>query len=144
MSDAEFNARKQSNKFFINVKLDGSDVAPYQKIANGLYQIETIMSKYFDDNGQRAGVNGRKKLVMTKDAHLNQAIRSIIAADNWSMATGKPELNPVKDGFDTYVTPYLDGNYDQPIPQFATDPTLKHAFGLLMLDGEYNGANKGP
>ena len=31
MSTAEFNAMKQSNKFYINVELDGTDVAPYQK-----------------------------------------------------------------------------------------------------------------
>ena len=144
MSTAEFNAMKQSNKFFINVKLDGSTVAPYQKIANGLYQIKVAMNKYYDDNGKRAGVRGRKKLVMTEDAHLNQAINSILAADNWSTATGKPELNPVKGDFDVYVTSYLDGNYMQPIPQFAVNSTAGHALGMLMLDPEYNNANKGP
>ena len=35
------------------------------------------MNKYLDDNGQRAGLRGRKKLVMTEDAHLNQAINAI-------------------------------------------------------------------
>lgn len=144
MSDAEFAAMKQSNKFYIPVRLDGSDIAPYQKIANGLYQIDTIMSKYFDDNGKRAGVNGRKKIIATRDAHLNQALNSILAAEHWSAATGKPELNPVKAAFDTYFTPYLDGNYDQPIPQFAVSEITKHAHGMLMLDPAYNGANKGP
>ena len=42
------------------------------------------MNKYLDDNGQRAGLRGRKKLVMTEDAHLNQAINVILAAENWS------------------------------------------------------------
>lgn len=144
MSTAEFNAMKQSNKFYINVELDGTDVAPYQKIANGLYQIKVMMNKYLDDNGKRAGVRGRKKIVMTEDAHLNQAIASILAAENWSVATGKPELNPVKGDFDVYTTSYLDGNFDQPIPQFAVDATKHRALGLLMLDPEYNGANKGP
>lgn len=144
MSDLEFNAMKQSNKFFINVKLDGSEVAAYHKLANGLYQIKTRMNKYLDDNGKRAGLRGRKKIVMTEDAHLNQAIYSILAADNWSVATGKPELNPVKGDFDTYVTSYLDGNFDQPMPQFAVSANYKYAPGFLMLDPEYNGANKGP
>lgn len=150
MSDAEFAALLQSNKFYINVKLDGTDLSAYQKIANGLYQIKVKMNKYLDDNGQRAGVRGRKKIVMTEDAHLNQAINSILAADNWSYATGKPELNPVKDGFSTYVTSYLDGNFDQAIPQFssgvkkANGNAVGHAVGLMMLDDEYNGANKGP
>ena len=144
MSDAEFLALKQSNKFFINIKLNGTTIAPYQKLANALYQIKVRMAKYFDDNGKRAGVTGRKKLVMTEDAHLNQAIRAVLNAENWSSATGKLELNPVKDGFDVYTTPYLDGNYDQPIPQFAVNSTLGHAIGMLMLDSEYNGANKGP
>jgi len=81
---------------------------------------------------------------MTEDAHLNQAIKAILAADNWSSATGRPELNPVKDGFDTYFTPYLDGNMDQSIPQFAVNATVGHALGILMLDQEYNNSNKGP
>ena len=119
LNDTEFNGMKQSNKFYINVKLDGSEVAPYQKVANGLYQIKVRMNKYLDDNGQRAGLRGRKKLVMTEDAHLNQAINVILAAENWSNAIGKLDLNPVKGDFDTYVTSYLDGNMNQPIPQFA-------------------------
>jgi len=144
MSDTEFAALKQSNKFFINIKLNGSTVAPYQKLANALNQIKVRMAKYYDDNGKRAGVIGRKKIVMTEDAHLNQAIRAVLAADNWSTASGKMELNPVKDGFDVYTTPYLDGNFDQAIPQFAVNSSLGHALGFLMLDSEYNGANKGP
>ena len=144
MSDLEFNAMKQSNKFFINIKLDGSDIAPYQKIANGLYQIKVAMNKYLDDNGQRAGIRGRKKLIMTEDAHLNQAINNILAAEGWSEATGKLNLNPVKGDFDTYVTSYLDGNFNQPIPQFHSSTSYGHAVGMLMLDPDYNTANKGP
>lgn len=143
MSATEFNAMKQSNKFYINVKLDGSDPLAYAKLANGLHQIKTIMAKYFDDNGKRAGVNGRKKIVATEDAQLMTAIESIMAADDFSYAVGKPTLNTVKNGFDRYYTPYLDGNIDQPIPQFATgaDGIAK---GLLILDPAYNKANHGP
>lgn len=143
MSAKEFNAMKQSNKFYINVKLDGSDPLAYAKLANGLHQIKTIMAKYFDDNGKRAGVNGRKKIVATEDAQLMTAIESIMAADDFSYAVGKPTLNTVKNGFDRYYTPYLDGNIDQPIPQFATgaDGIAK---GLLILDPAYNKANHGP
>jgi len=144
MSTTEFNSFKQSNKFYINVKLDGSEVAPLQKIANALYQIKVRMNKYFDDNGKRAGVSGTKKLIMTEDAHLNQAIKTILATNSWNQSVGRLQLNPVFEGFDTYITPYLDGNIDQAIPQFATNATLGHAFGLLMLDKEYNNANKGP
>lgn len=142
MSDAEFNTMKQSNKFYINVALDGSDPLAYAKLANGLYQVKVIMNKYLDDNGKRAGVRGRKSLVMTEDAHLNSAIRSILAADDFSAAVGKPTLNLVKGDFDIYTTSYLDGNYEQAIPQFATTNGL--ARGILMLDKEYNAANKGP
>ena len=143
MTEDTFNKLKQSNKFFINVKLDGTDIAAYQKLANGLYQIKVYMNKLLDDNGKRAGLRGRKKLVMTEDAHLNQAIDNILASPNWGAATGKVTLNPVKDAFDVYCTPYLDGNMDQPIPQFATDAS-GYAKGILMLDPEYNNTNKGP
>lgn len=144
MSDAEFAKYYQSNKFYIDIKLDGTETAAYQKLANGLYQIKVRMNKFLDDNGKRAGLRGRKKLVMTEDAHLNQAIYNILAADNWTPTTGKTTLNPVKGDFDTYVTSYLDGNFDQLIPQFAVDETVGHARGILMLDPEYNQANKGP
>lgn len=143
MTDAEFNSMKQSNKFYINVNLDGTDPLAYAKLANGLYQIKIKMNKYLDDNGKRAGVNGRKKIVMTEDAQLGAALDAVIAADDFSYATGKPTLNQVKNGFDKYCTPYLDGNMDQPIPQFATgEDGIAH--GLLILDPQYNTANHGP
>lgn len=143
MTTAEFTAMQQSNKFYIPVKLDGSDPLAYAKIANGLNQIKSIMAKYLDDNGQRAGVNGRKKIVATEDAQLKTAIESIMAADNFTAAVGKPTLNTVKDGFDRYYTPYLEGNFNQPIPQFATESD-GIAKGLLILDPAYNKANHGP
>lgn len=143
MDDAKFNSMKQSNKFYINVALDGSDPLAPAKIANGIHQIKTIMSKYFNDNGKRAAVNGRKKIVMTEDAQLSAILRSVREADNFSYATGKPTLNMVKDGFDLYETPYLDGNYEQPMPQFATGAD-GIAHGVIMLDPAYNKANHGP
>ncbi len=142
MSDAEFTALKQSNKFYINVKLDGTDPLAYAKLANGLYQIKVIMNKYYDDNGKRAGVGGRKSIVLTEEAHLNAAFKSILSADDFSAAVGKPTINPVKGDFDIFATPYLDGNYEQPIPQLAT--TNGVARGFIMLDKEYNAANHGP
>lgn len=142
MSDSEFNALKQSNKFYINVALDGSDPLAYAKLANGLHQIKVLMNKYLDDNGKRAGVTGRKSIVMTEDAHLSMALKSILAADDFSHAVGVPTLNPVKGDFDIYTTPYLDGNFEQAIPQFTT--TSGVARGFMMLDKEYNSANKGP
>ena len=143
MTDAEFTAMQQSNKFYIPVKLDGSDPLAYAKLANGLAQIKSIMAKYLDDNGKRAGVTGRKKIVATEDAQLKTAIESIMAADNFSAAVGKPALNTVKDGFERYYTPYLEGNFDQPIPQFATEAD-GIAKGLLILDPAYNKSNHGP
>jgi len=142
MSDSEFNAMKQSNKFYIPVALDGTDPLAYAKLANGLYQIKSIMNNYLDDNGQLAGVSGRKSIVMTDDAHLKLALRSVLAAQDFSQAVGIPTLNPIKDDFDLYTTAYLQGNFDQSIPQFAA--VNGKAPGFLMLDKEYNTANKGP
>lgn len=148
MTAAQHAQYNQSNKFLIDVNLDGSDPLAYAKVANGLYQIKTAMSKYFDDNGQRAGVSGRKKLVATEDAHLNMALNSILNSDDFSAepnmkADSRKMLNQVKGAFDTYFTPYLDGTIDQPIPQFATGAD-GYAHGILMLDKEYNDANHGP
>lgn len=142
MSDAEFNAMKQSNKFYINVNLDGTDPLAYAKLANGLYQIKSLMNNYLDDNGQLAGVSGRKSIVMTDDAHLKLALRSVLAAQDFSQAVGIPTLNPIQGDFDLYTTAYLQGNYDQSMPQFAA--VNGKAPGFLLLDKEYNAANKGP
>jgi hypothetical protein len=142
MSDAEFNAMKQSNKFYIPVALDGSDPLAYAKLANGLYQVKSLMNNYLDDNGQLAGVSGRKSLVMTDDSHLGMAIKSVLAAPDFSQAVGIPTLNPVKGDFDLYTTAYLQGNFDQPMPQFKSTNGL--AKGILLLDKAYNAANKGP
>ena len=143
MSAQDIRNAYQSNKYYIPVKLDGTDPLAYAKIADGLNQIKVRMNKLKDDNNQYAGLRGRKKIVSTEDARLNGVIRSILAAENFSDATGKTTLNLVKDGFDTYTTPYLEGNPEQPIPQFATTAD-GYAKGLLMLDPEYNNANKGP
>jgi len=143
MSDQDIVKNYQSNKFYIPVSLDDSDPLAYAKIADGLHQIKVRMAKLKDDNGKFAGVNGAKKLVATEDAHLNQAINSILKADNFSCATGEQKLNPVKEGFSTYFTPYLEGNDEQPIPQFATAED-GYAHGILMLDEAYNKANHGP
>lgn len=152
MTDEVFEAAKQSNKYYINVKLDGTDPLAYAKIADGLNQIKVRMNKLKDDNNQYAGLRGRKLLVTTEDARLNGVLDSILAADDFSAAVGSPTLNLVKGKFDTYYTPYLEGNPDQPIPMFATsnpeDPNDiykdGYAHGILMLDPEYNNANKGP
>ena len=142
MSDAEFTAMKQSNKFYINVALDGSDPLAYAKLANGLYQIKSLMNNYVDDNGQLAGVSGRKSIVMNDDAHLKLALRSVLAAKDFTQDVGRVTLNPIQDDFDLYTTAYLQGNYNQAIPQFAATNGL--AKGILLLDKDYNAANKGP
>jgi len=144
MTAAQFNAAKQSNKYYVDINLDGSDPLAYAKLADAIYQIKVRMNKLKDDNNKLAGLRGRKKIVATEDAHLNSALKSILAADNFSTSTGKNVLNPVKEGFDVYFTPYLDGNDEQQIPQFAVDSTLGYARGLMILDPEYNSANKGP
>ena len=144
MTDEEFKAKLQSNKYYIDINLDGSAPLAYAKLADGLYQIKVRQNKLFDDNGQRAGLRGRKKIVSTEDARLSQALASILAAENFSVGSGETTLNMVKGKFDTYETPYLDGTVDQPIPQFATDETTGLARGFLMLDPEYNNQNKGP
>ena len=52
MDDATFDKAKQSNKYYINVKLDGTDPLAYAKIADGLNQIKVRMNKLKDDNNQ--------------------------------------------------------------------------------------------
>lgn len=143
MTTDEFNAAKQTNKYYVNINLDGSDALAPAKLADALHQIKTRMNKLKDDNNQYAGLMGRKKIVATEDARLTTILDSVLAADNFSDAVGNTSLNMAKGKFDTYFTPYLDGTPEEPIPQFAT-PSTGYAKGLLILDPEYNSANKGP
>lgn len=143
MADNLMAALQQSNKFYLPVLFDGSDLLAAAKLADAIYQIKVYQNKLRDDNGQRAGINGRKKLVLTEEARVNQILDSILISDNFTSTTGKQVINMVKDGFDKYKTSYLDGNMDQPIPQFATNAS-GYAQGILMLDPAFNGANKGP
>lgn len=147
MTDEVFDKAKQSNKYYIDVKLDGTDPLAYAKVADGLNQIRVRMNKLKDDNNQYAGLRGRKLLVATEDARLNGVLDSVLAADDFSATVGEPTLNLAKGKFDTYYTPYLEGNPDQEIPMFATEEREDgkgYAHGILMLDPEYNNANKGP
>ena len=144
MTDADIEANYQSNKFWIEVDLSGEDPFAVQKLANGLQQVKTYQKKLKDDNNQLAGVTGAKKIVCTEDAQLNSVLNAILAADNFSDATGKTILNPMKAGFSLYTTAYLDGDGQHDMPQFAVDEAAGYAHGLLMLDPAFNAANKGP
>lgn len=147
MDQDTFDKAKQSNKYYIDVTLDGTDPLAYAKVADGLNQIRVRMNKLKDDNNQYAGLRGRKLLVATEDARLNGVLDSVLAADDFSATVGEPTLNLAKGKFDTYYTPYLEGNPDQEIPMFATEEREDgkgYAHGILMLDPEYNNANKGP
>jgi len=143
MANDLMTALTQSNKFYVPIALDGSDLLAPAKLADAIYQIKVYQNKLRDDNGQRAGINGRKKIVLTEEARVNQMLDSILVAEDFRDTTGKQMLNMVKGAFDKYQTPYLDGNMDQPIPQFATT-SVGAAQGLLILDPAFNGANKGP
>ncbi len=65
------------------IQTANSPLAP-AKLANTIYQIKVYMNKLRDDNGQLAGLRGRKKVIATEDAQLNQILDSIWAADDFS------------------------------------------------------------
>lgn len=132
MTDADVTAAKQSNLFYADIDLDGSDPGKISKLADVINQVITVMENYKDDNGKRAGVLGEKRIVAPNDAHLKSSIETALSMDMLN-SMGQPiGKNPAykRASFDT--TPYL-----LDIPQGA------NGRGFFIIDKAYNSENHG-
>ena len=128
MTDADIQAKYQSNMFRCDVEIGGSDPGQIAKLADFINQVITTAENYTDDNGKIAGVFGAKTIVAGNNAHLKMAIN---AALSMSELQGMPNLAYQRATAD--YTPYLNM-----IEQFADGK------GFLIVDKSYNASNHGP
>lgn len=131
-------AVSQSNIFYANIDILGTDSARIAKLGDVINQVITIMENYKDDNGKYAGVQGAKMIVCANEPHLKAAIETALAMDMFKQGESM-YLNPAYKRATLEVTPYLND-----IVQCATDTTKQFGAGFFIVDKEYNAANHGP
>lgn len=130
MSATDISNNYQSNKYYVDIDINGDDPARIAKLADAINQVITNMENYKDDNGKYAGVSGAKSIVTANDAHLKAAINTALTMDMFKQGESLFP-NPAKDRASYQQTPYLNQ-----ILQFG-------AKGILILDKSYNAENHG-
>lgn len=123
----------QSNMYFCGsggnaaISLTGDDPARVSKMADFINAVITEMENYRDDNGKRAGVLGKKLIVVPNDARLKAVITSALEMDMFGQ-----EPNPAYKRAEMDYTPYLN-DID----------ACAGAGGFFIVDHEYMAANHG-
>lgn len=131
MTATDIQNNYQSNKYYADVDIVGSDPARIAKLADVINTVITNMENYKDDNGKYAGVLGAKTIVCANDPHLKAAIQTALDMDMFK--TGESLYNnPAYKRATLDYTVYLND-----IPQF------KNGLGFLILDKSYNAENHG-
>lgn len=128
----------QSNFFYADVDLLGSDTARLTKLADAINQVITAMENYKDDNGKYAGVLGAKTIVAPNDPQLKAALESVLAMDMFKQGESMT-LNPAYKRATLQTTPYLND-----IEACKKDTTKNIARGFFIVDKGYNRSNHGP
>ncbi len=128
MTTDEFNAGKQSNLFYADIEIGGSDPGQIAKLADYINQVITIMENYKDDNGKIAGVHGEKTIVTGNDARLNAAIDAALSMD---MLQGAPNVAYKRAVHKS--SPYLN-----------IINQCMNGNGFFIIDKSYNASNHGP
>lgn len=131
MTAAQVQAAYQSNKYYANVDITGSDPARIAKLADVINTVITNMENLRDDNNKIAGVIGAKTIVCANDPHLKAAINTALDMDMFK--TGESLYNnPAYKRATLQTTPYLNV-----IEQFTGGQ------GFLIIDKSYNAENHG-
>jgi len=138
MTAAEITANLQSNAFYADLDLTGSDPAKIAKLADIINQVVTTMENYKDDNNKRAGVLGTKRIVCANDPHLKAALNTALSLEMF----GEQGLNPgYKRCAGVDDTPYL---LDIAATKQITKVTgSKVGQGFFIVDSAYNAENHG-
>lgn len=134
MTDADINAKKQSNIFHAAdsegkpVVIGGNDPGQIAKLADFINQVITTVENYYDDNGKIAGVSGSKEIVTGNHPHLKAAINAALSmsmfGDTPNVAYGRATAK---------YTPYLN-----------EITKSDKGFGFFIVDKAYNAENHGP
>ena len=137
MTDAEVTAAHQSNLFYADLNIIGTDAARYAKLADVINQVITNMENYKDDNGKIAGLTGQKTIVAANDPQLKRAIETVLAMDMFKQGESEA-VNPAYKRAVLATTPYLND-----IAPCAIDATKKFSRGFFIVDKAYMAENHG-
>lgn len=128
----------QSNMFYADIDILGSDSGKIVKLADVINQVITKMENYKDDNGKFAGITGSKTIVAANDPHLKAAIETALSMDMFKHGESMV-INPAYKRATLATTPYLgDTNC------CGNDATKKFSKGFFIVDKAYNKDNHGP
>lgn len=121
----------QSNKFYVDINLAGSDAGKIAKLADAINQVITYMENLHDDNNKIAGLQGAKTIVSANDARIKASLKTALSAEMFMQGESKFD-NPAYDRATSDYTPYLNV-----LPAFA------NGRGILIIDKAYNSENHG-
>lgn len=131
MTAADITASLQSNCFYADVDILGSDPARIAKLGDVINQVITYMENLKDDNGKYAGVSGTKRIVTGNDPHLKAAIETALSMDMFKQGESM-QINPAYERAELDVSPY-----------FLDIPQCKAGQGFFIVDKAYNAENHG-
>lgn len=130
---AYINANKQSNKFYIDIDLAGTDAAKLTKLADGVNQVITAMENYKDDNGKFVAMDGGFSIVADNDPMLKAALNTVLSMpmyNDFGQCLGK---NPAYDRATADYSTY-----------FGLIPQTDDGRGFFIVNKAYNAENHGP
>lgn len=122
----------QSNAFYADIELGGTDPGYIAKVADVINQVITVMENYRDDNNKIAGVQGEKTIVAPNDARLRSVITTALSLEMFNEFGQKLGVNPAYKRASLETSPYL---------QIA--PCCANGKGFFIIDKSYNAANHG-
>lgn len=131
MTAADITASLQSNCFYADIDILGSDPARIAKLGDVINQVITYMENLKDDNGKYAGVSGAKRIVTGNDPHLKAAIETALSMDMFKQGESM-QINPAYKRAELDVSPY-----------FLDIPQCKAGQGFFIVDKSYNAENHG-
>lgn len=131
MTTTDITNNYQSNKFYANIDINGSDTNRISGLADAINQVITYMENLKDDNNKYAGVMGAKTIVCANNPQLKAAIETALSMDMFKQGESM-QLNAAYKRATLKTTPYLND-----IPQ------CKNGQGFFIVDKSYNSENHG-
>lgn len=132
MTDADIEENYQSNCFYSEVNIKGSEPDRISRLAEVINSVITKMENYKDDNGKYTGVMGAKEIIAANDEFLKGAINAALSLDMFKQGEALFP-NPALQRATAYYTSYLNDI-----------PCTKGGIGFFIVDRAYNDANHGP
>lgn len=124
--NGKFLAKDQSNKFYADIKFDGTEGGLEEKVMDAIEQVASNAKKYTDDKGNIVPVN-YTRIVLGEDYRLNDVILRALKS-RYGAPMGGNGVNLVYGKYEVVTNAYLSG-----VKGFED---ADH--GLLLIDPQRN------